>query len=121
MIGQTLLQISHSTVKSSESKRAAALSEMVLEQYTAYAALDYAKLTSYDADHATPKSFFGTKDDLGYDNLRITTHTQPKESGGSDVTVVISWGRGLSGDSLSFTKTYAGSTGNRSSNEMSGI
>jgi type II secretory pathway pseudopilin PulG len=121
LIGQTLLQTSHSAVKSSESKRAAALSEMVLEQYTAYAAQDYSHLASYDRDRVAPKEFFGTKDDLGYDNLRITTHTLPKESGGADVTVLISWGRGTSADTLTFTKTFAGSVGSRSSSEMSGI
>ena len=121
LIGQTLLQTSRSAVKSSESKRAAALSEMVLEQYNAYAAQDYAKLASYDREHVSPKAFFNTKDDLGYDNLRITTHTEPQESGASLVTVKITWGGGTDADSLSFTKTYSGSVGNRSTGEMSGI
>ncbi len=121
LIGQTLLQTSHSAVKSSESKHAAALSEMVLEQYTAYSAQDYSNLASYDRDHVTPQAFFGTKDNLGYDNLRITTHTEPKESGGSLVTVMISWGGGTAADTLSFTKTFSGSVGSRATNEMSGI
>ena len=121
MIGQTLLQTSHSAVKSSESKRAAALSEMVLEQYTAYAAKDYSQLASYDRDHVTPKALFGTRDDLGYDNLRITTHTQPEENGGSNVTVTITWGGGSAGERLSFTKTFSGSAGGRATGEMSGI
>jgi len=121
IIGQTLLQSSRSAVKSSESKQAAALSEMVLEQYRAYAAQDYTHLASYDRDHVTPQAFFGTKDNLGYDGLRITTHTEDKESGGSLVTVTISWGGGTAAESLSFTKTYAGSVATRKVSEMSGI
>jgi Tfp pilus assembly protein PilV len=120
MIGQTLLQTSHSAVRSSESKRAAALSEMVLEQYTAYAAQDYSNLASYDRRHISPKDFFSTKDNLGYDNLRITTQTLPKENGGSLVTVMISWG-GAPTDTLSFTKTYASRVSSHSTNGQSGI
>src|SRR5258706_8450501 len=121
MIGQTLLQSSHSAVKSSESKHAAALTEMVFEQYTAYAAQDYSNLTSYDRDHIAPMDFFGTRDNLGYDNLRITTHTEPKANGGSLVTVMISWGRGTPAETLNFTKTFAGRGGNQTTSEKSGI
>src|SRR6266446_854407 len=120
LIGHTFLQTGQSAVKSKESRRAAALSEMVLEQYSAYAAQDYSNLASYDREQVTPQAFFGTKDSLGYDNLRITTHAQQQENGGSLVTVKISWGGGSNEDSLSFTKTYADSAGNRQARTLSG-
>ena len=121
LIGHTFLQSSQSAVKSRESQGAAALSDMVLEQYSAYAAQDYSNLASYDRDRVTPQAFFGTKDNLGYDNLRITTHAQPQDSGGSLVTVKISWGGGSDKESLSFTKTYADSANNLQARSMSGI
>jgi len=121
MIGQTLLQAGHSAVKSKESQQAAALSEMVLEQYSAYAARDYSNLASYDQDRATPQAFFGTKDNLGYDHMRITTRARPEDSGGSLVTVVIFWGGGSDAESLSFTKTYAESAQNHQTRAYSGI
>ena len=121
LIGRTFLQTGHSAIHSKESRKAAALSDMVLEQYSAYAQQDYANLESYDRNEVSPQAFFGTKDNLGYDNLRITTHTQHQESGGSLVTVKISWGGGSVADSISFTKTYADSSGNRQARSMSGI
>src|SRR5262245_39442467 len=121
MIGQTFLQAGHSAVKSKESRAAAALSEMVLEQYSAYAARDYSNLASYNKEKVTPQSFFGTKDNLGYDNLRISTHADPQEKGGSLITVKIYWGGKSEGESLTFTKTFAESGGNRSTEGYSGI
>jgi type II secretory pathway pseudopilin PulG len=121
LIGHTFLQTGQSAVKSRESRKAAALSDMVLEQYSAYAAQDYSNLASYDREQVTPQAFFGTKDSLGYDNLRITTHAQLQDSGGSLVTVKISWAGGSDAESLSFTKTYADSANNRQERSMSGI
>ena len=121
MIGQTFLQTGRSAVKSKESRQAAALSEMVLEQYSAYAAHDYSNLATYDQTKAMPKTFFSTKDNLGYDNMRISTHAELQDKGGALVTVKIYWGGATEAESLTFTKSFAESGGARHAQEYSGI
>src|SRR4051794_5129872 len=72
VVGLTFLRTSVSAINTRQAQRATALAAMVSEQYAAYAAHDYANLADYDQRNSAPQAFFGTKDDLGFDNLRIT-------------------------------------------------
>src|SRR5882672_7590093 len=51
-----------------ESKRAAALADMVFERYVVYASSSFVNLNTYVYSAVSPATFFGTPDNLGYDN-----------------------------------------------------
>lgn len=121
LIGQTVLQIGRSATHSSQSGKAATLSAMVLEQYKAYAAQDYSQLASHDQDHATPQAFFQTRDNLGYDSLRITTHTETRPEGGMLVKVIISWGGGTEQEQSTYSQSFGERAGRTTEAVMSGL
>ena len=93
-IGKLSIQIyPRSATRNSQSHRAAALANMVLEQYAAYSHQTTAGPSSFDVVDATPQSFFHSRDDLGYDGLRITTVSNALKNGSINVRTTISMGR----------------------------
>lgn len=108
MIGDIFTRANRLAENSRQAERAAALGEMVLEQYNAYAARRYDRLPSYDCTRVDPSEFFGGTGDLGYSHLSLTTRAQPSRDGSmTTVTVTVAWGNRVLSPGLTFTKIYA--------------
>ena len=106
-IGEVFTRTNRMAENSRQAERAAALGEMVLEQYNAYAARSYDRLPSFDRTRAEPRDFFAAADDFGYGGLTITTRAEPSpEDSLTRVSVRIGWGGGLFPPSLAFFKVY---------------
>src|SRR5882762_8801198 len=72
MLGITLsmafLKMTRASVWNRESKKAASLADMVFERYVVYASSNLFNLNNSTVTLSSPSAFFGTPDNLGYNN-----------------------------------------------------
>jgi type II secretory pathway pseudopilin PulG len=75
--------------------QASGLSQSVFEQYTSHAAADFYNLAALNATHKDPKDFFQSRDNLGFDGLKITSRADYADDKSScTVQVAIEWQQG---------------------------
>ena len=100
-------------VSTRQSRKAAALADMVLEKYDYLATVQFNVLDQLNQTNATAASFFATgQDNQGYDGLFITTVADPPGSDGSRcLTVTISWTAQAPNQRLTMTKYLQPGTG----------
>jgi len=122
LIGNTLIRTTQAVGSRDDRSRAAALASMVFEQYKSYASINFDELPSHDQTDAAPRAFFNTADDLGYDGLLITTHTQCASDGSAcTVQAVIRKSSGKAVPPAVFSQTYVEASLGDTAKEESGI
>jgi Tfp pilus assembly protein PilV len=122
-LGQLVLNVTKSLGHNRGQQKASALGDMVFEQYAALSNQDAGGLAEFNRVNATPAAFFKTRDDLGFDGMRITTLATPDPAGsGAEVRVTISWGEGAAVSSMTLTKFFGeGARAPARSGDLSGI
>ena len=107
LIAKTLTSVTYAVEQAGNRRKGAALAAMVLEQYNAYAANSYDELPSFDSNHVSPRTFFKTADNLGYDNFIIDTRADCAEDGSTcEITVGITSGKGAQARTATYSKNY---------------
>jgi type II secretory pathway pseudopilin PulG len=107
-IGRVFTGAGSSLFASRERQRAVTLSNMIFEQYKALARVDPGALASVDRTAARPREFFGTPDDLGFDDLRVSANSHPAPGNQAvEILLTIAWGAGKDSRSSQFRRLFS--------------
>src|SRR5258706_6167351 len=96
-----------------QTRKAAALADMVLEKYDYLASVQFATLEQLNQSTAPVSAFFATgNNNQGYDGMYLTTVADPTAADGSrKLTVKIAWGGQTASQTFTMTKTLTPGTG----------
>src|SRR5438552_1402601 len=96
-----------------QTRKAAALADMVMEKYDYLASVQFATLEQVNQSSAPVSSFFATgANNQGYDGMYLTTVADPASADGSrKLTVTISWGGQTPSQTFTMTKYLSPGTG----------
>jgi len=107
LISRMLLTSARATAHTQLADKATLLSDLILEQYQAYAQVNFANLQVYNVTQATPAQFFNAADNMGYDGILITsTATYSVNRSTCEVDVTLSWMEAGQAKSSFFKRTY---------------
>lgn len=107
MASRVVMNSNVTMLQSMRSSRSNALADAVLERYNSYALTSFHALHTFNQNDVEPKTFFGTADNMGYDNMKLTTAAQFNANRTAcQVKVVVTWNEGNRARAQTFAKNY---------------